>query len=105
MQIVPRGHLNLISVEPTLRDQVILAQLNDDCIKVIKQKLAAGDEKYKCFRQDWQGGIWFGARLVVPKNADLRRQILDEAHCSKLSIHPGSNKMYQDLGKAFGGLE
>jgi hypothetical protein len=34
---------------------------------------------------------------VVPSNEELRRKILNEAHHSKLSIHPGSNKMYHDL--------
>ena len=38
---------------------------------------------------------------MVPKDRELRNQILDEAHSSKLSIHPGSNKMYQDLKKRF----
>jgi hypothetical protein len=35
--------------------------------------------------------------LVVPKSDELRKKILDEAHNSKISIHPGSNKMYHDL--------
>ena len=34
---------------------------------------------------------------MVPSSEELRRKILDEAHNSKLSIHPGSNKMYHDL--------
>jgi hypothetical protein len=35
--------------------------------------------------------------LVVPKNPELRKKILDEAHLSNFSMHPGSNKMYHDL--------
>jgi hypothetical protein len=35
--------------------------------------------------------------LVIPKNQDLKRKILDEAHLSKFSMHPGSTKMYHDL--------
>jgi hypothetical protein len=35
--------------------------------------------------------------LVVPKNEDLKKRILDEAHLSKFSMHPGSTKMYHDL--------
>jgi hypothetical protein len=35
--------------------------------------------------------------LVVPKNPELRKKILDEAHLSKFSMHPDSNKMYHDL--------
>jgi hypothetical protein len=38
---------------------------------------------------------------LIPKNFELRRKILDEAHCSRYSIHPGANKMYQDLKKNF----
>ena len=39
--------------------------------------------------------------LVVPKVPKLRQQILDEAHTTRYSIHPGSNKMYQDLKQKF----
>jgi hypothetical protein len=38
---------------------------------------------------------------VVPKNFEVHRKIIDEAHCSRYSIHPGTNKMYQDLKKSF----
>jgi hypothetical protein len=33
----------------------------------------------------------------VPKNDEVHQQILDEAHLSRYSIHPGSTKMYHDL--------
>ena len=39
--------------------------------------------------------------LSLPKNQELQKQILDEAHLSKFSIHPGSTKMYQDLRQNF----
>ena len=50
---------------------------------------------------DHRGVLWFESRLVVPKNHQLRKQILNEAHLSKFSIHPGSTKMYQDLKQDF----
>jgi len=40
-------------------------------------------------------------RAVVPSNAELRRDILDEAHQTRYTVHPGNNKMYQDLEKRF----
>ena len=101
LEMIPQGTLNHISIEPTLHDQIIMAQLHDEGINIIKQKLSQGEEKYKCFRQDHNGILWFESRIVVPKNHDLRKQILDEAHLSKFSIHPGSNKMYQDLRQNF----
>jgi hypothetical protein len=45
--------------------------------------------------------VWFGKRLVVPVNPEIKKIILDEAHKSKFSIHPGVTKMYQDLIKNF----
>jgi hypothetical protein len=38
---------------------------------------------------------------VVPKVPELRQLILDEANNTRLSIHLGSNKMYQDLKQRF----
>jgi hypothetical protein len=48
-----------------------------------------------------QGVVWFNNHIVVPKDHQLHKQILDEAHLSKFSIHPGSTKMYQDLRRNF----
>jgi hypothetical protein len=45
--------------------------------------------------------VWFEQRLVVLVDPELRKEISDEAHLSKFSIHPGSTKMYQDLRKNF----
>ena len=101
LEIITQGSLNHISVEPTLYDQVIMAQLHDKGVGIIKQKLSAGEGKYKCFHVDHKGILWFEGRLVVPKNHELLKQILDEAHLSKFFIHPGSTKMYQDLRQNF----
>jgi hypothetical protein len=38
---------------------------------------------------------------VVLRDFELRRKIMDEAHYSRYSIHPGTNKIYQDLKKNF----
>jgi hypothetical protein len=55
----------------------------------------------KHFRVDEQGILWFDDCLVVPKDRELKNQIMDEAHLSKLSIHPRSSKMYQYLRPHF----
>jgi hypothetical protein len=97
LEMVPQGSLNHIAMESTLQDNVISTQLRDKGVKIIKQELARGEEKYKCFHLGHKGVLWFDNRIVIPKNHQLRMQILDEAHLSKFSIHPGSTKMYQDL--------
>jgi hypothetical protein len=94
LEIIPQGSLNHLSVEAPLRDNIVLAQRHDKGVRIIKQKLAQGEEKYKCFRVDHEGVLWFNERIVVPKDHKLRKRILDEAHLSKFSMHPGSTKMY-----------
>jgi hypothetical protein len=37
----------------------------------------------------------------VPDIKSIRKLILNEAHDTAYSIHPGSEKMYQDLKKRF----
>ena len=61
----------------------------------IKKLIAEG--RGPQFSIDDQGVVRFKNRLVVLSSDELRRKILDEAYHSKLSIHPGSNKMYHDL--------
>ncbi|GKB58585.1 putative reverse transcriptase domain-containing protein, partial [Tanacetum coccineum] len=39
----------------------------------------------------------FGNRIWIPQYGGLRDLIMHESHKSKYSIHPGSDKMYQDL--------
>jgi hypothetical protein len=65
----------------------------------LHRRLELGEAQ--CFQQDADGVLWFKARLVVPKDFDLRPKIMDETHCSWYSTHPGTNKMYQDLKKNF----
>jgi hypothetical protein len=45
LDMVPQGTLNHISVEPTLHDRIIMAQLNDEGVKIIKQKLSKGERQ------------------------------------------------------------
>jgi len=97
LAIVSEGTLANITITPTLRDQIVAAQKNDVGMDKIRQWLGENDPQVQCFHQDSEGVLWFKNRLVVPKDLELRKRILDEAHLSRYSIHPGSNKMYQDL--------
>jgi hypothetical protein len=101
LEVVPQGNLYALAAESNLYDRIVTAQRNDEYIKTIKQKLAEGDPKYTCFQKDHQDVVWFGKRLVVPVDQEIKKIILDEAHMSKFSIHPGSTKMYQDLKQSF----
>ena len=97
--MLAQGTMSNLELVPTLREQIIAAQRNDQGIAQIKRRLEDGEDL--CFKQDQDGVIWFKNRLVVPKDLELRKQILVEAHLSRFSIHPGSSKMYQDLRQRF----
>ncbi|WVZ52246.1 LOW QUALITY PROTEIN: hypothetical protein U9M48_003328 [Paspalum notatum var. saurae] len=89
---------NLI-IEPTIKEQIITAQKQDKGMAFIREGM--DEKKRACFTLDDQGVLWFKNRLVVPKDMELRKRILDEAHMSMFTMHPGSNKMYQDLKQKF----
>ncbi|GKE28787.1 hypothetical protein Tco_1444171 [Tanacetum coccineum] len=43
------------------------------------------------------GALYYPDRIWVPLKGDVRNLIIDEAHKSKYSIHPGADKTYYDL--------
>jgi hypothetical protein len=40
-------------------------------------------------------------RVYVPNDEEIKKKILEEAHFSLCTIHPGSTKMYQDFKRRF----
>ena len=99
LDLVPSGFLANLEIKSTLEDEIKAAQLRDAGIRKIKKNIASG--KAKCFSIDDSGVVYFGDRLVVPKSGGVKEVILQEAHESPISIHPGSTKMYQDLRSRF----
>jgi hypothetical protein len=83
--------LTNIGLIPTIREEVIAAQRMDLGMGHIRRRLELGE--VKCFREDVDGVLWFKNRLVIHKDFELCRKIMDEAHCSRYSIHPGTNKI------------
>jgi ribonuclease HI len=61
IEVIPSDTLSYISVEPTLLDQIIMAQLGDKRVQIIKENLNQKVEKYKCFRQNTRG--YYGSKI------------------------------------------
>jgi hypothetical protein len=99
LEIIPSGFLANLEVKPSLEDQIKAAQAQDSGVIKIKENIASGVAK--CFSVDDHDTVYFGNHLVVPENSDPKRIILQEAHDSSLSIHPGSTKMFRDLLQRF----
>ncbi|MEX5618522.1 integrase zinc binding domain-containing protein, partial [Pseudomonas syringae] len=62
------------------------------------------DELDECLTQ-WRIGkdvsLRLGSRIVVLNDAALRKEILQESHRSRFTIHPGGTKMYRDMKHTF----
>lgn len=93
LELVEEAFLAALEVQPTLLDQVRKAQVEDVDIQEIKNNMKKG----KCleFSEDEQGTVWFGKRMCVPDQRELKQMTLKEAHEALYSIHPRSTKMYQ----------
>ncbi|WVZ59493.1 hypothetical protein U9M48_009621 [Paspalum notatum var. saurae] len=92
-----KAHCNFIEARPTVESA--MPQKQDKGMAHIRDEI--DDKKKACFKLDEEGVLWFKNRLVVPKDMEPRKKILDEAHTSMFTLHPGSNKMYQDLKQKF----
>jgi hypothetical protein len=99
LRVVSHGRLNNIALIPTIKEDVITAQRTNVGMGHFCRRLELGEAQ--CFRQDVDGVLWFKDHLMVSKDFELRHKIMDEAHYSWYYIHPGTNKMYQDLKKNF----
>nr|GEX75817.1 hypothetical protein [Tanacetum cinerariifolium] len=51
----------------------------------------------KQFERKEDGGLHLAERIWVPVYGNLRTLIMNEAHATRYSIHPGADKMYYDL--------
>ena len=99
IEMIPQGSLANLKIDSNLEAQIITEQKEDKGMKYLKEKIS--NRAPIDFKVDDAGVIWFKDWLVVPKVPELRQRILDEAHTTRYSIHPGSNKMYQDLKQRF----
>ncbi|WVZ63760.1 hypothetical protein U9M48_013367 [Paspalum notatum var. saurae] len=99
MPTVQKAELYNLIIESTIKDQIIAAQKKDKGMAHIRDGI--NEKKKACFKLDEEGVLWFKNHLVVPKDMELMKKILDEAHTSMFTMHLGSNKMYQDLKQKF----
>ena len=99
LEIVPTCFVAAMEVQSTLLGRIREAQKDDKEIAEIKERMSKG--KAKGFREDEYETLCFEDRVYVPNNAEIGKLILQEAHDSPYSIHPGNTKMYLDLKERF----
>ncbi|KAJ9561636.1 LOW QUALITY PROTEIN: hypothetical protein OSB04_006796 [Centaurea solstitialis] len=82
-------------VQTSLKSQILKAQR--EALKADNLKKETLHKLEKEFEEKLDGVQYFKDRIWVPKVDRLRKLIMDEAHQSKYSIHPGADKMYKGL--------
>ena len=96
MQVANTGTL-LASfyVCPLLVDQIKEGQKQVSEMIKLRAEIEGGRKPEFQIRDD--GVIVRGSRMCVPEIGELKREIMEEAHSSAYSMHPGSTKMYNTM--------
>ena len=84
-----------LRVIPDLKHMIVNAQKDDTKLQEIVQLVSTRDKTD--YAIDESGGLLYKSKLCVPNDMDLRKKILYESHNTIFTMHPGGNKMYQDM--------
>ncbi|KAL8120055.1 hypothetical protein AgCh_017258 [Apium graveolens] len=85
-----------VTFQPALMEKIRRCQEG-----VMEQELDTFTGEELGTQKDSQGLYRFFSRVWIPNITELKNEVLQEAHNSRFSIHPGTTKMYQDLKKIF----
>ena len=88
-----------ITVRSDLLDRIKEAQRNDRMVQRWTEEVQK--RELQDFNMSSEGILKYRDRIVVPQDEVIKRDILEEAHRSMYTVHPGSNKMYQDLKRLY----
>ena len=78
-----------------LKQMIVNAQKDDTKLQEMVQLVSTGGKTN--YAIDESRGLLYKSRLCVPNDMDLRKKILYESHNTVFTMHPGGNKMYQDM--------
>jgi len=99
MHIVHKPKEKILAIRPTLIEQIKEEQANDEEAQKIIQHIKKEGTTAFSLRED--NILWHKNQVFVPRRGKTKEIIMDEAHNSTYSIHPGATKMYQDLSQNF----
>jgi hypothetical protein len=95
---------SLVTLKVNLREHVLTQLQQDNWYLKVTSNLQSGrqlDPKYEGYSLETDGMLRYRGRMYIPKNGDIRRIILKEAHRALYCAHPGVKKMYADMRKLF----
>ena len=84
-----------LQVKPDLQDKIRMKQIDDPFLLNLRKGIEQGKPSEFHVRSD--GSVWLRNRICVPDQSDLKLEIMQEAHSTPYTVHPGSTKMYHDI--------
>ena len=84
------------TIQPTISDGIKRALALDSNLVKIANKIHKGKETW--FTPFEDGILHLEGRLCVPKDEEIRTQILSKTHDTHYSVHPGATKIFGETG-------
>ncbi|GJT77949.1 putative reverse transcriptase domain-containing protein [Tanacetum coccineum] len=81
-----------MTLQSSIKDKILAAQK-----EAVDESAGLQKGLDEMIEQRSDGTLYYLDRIWVPLNGDVRTPIMDEAHKSKYSVHPGADKIYYDL--------
>ncbi|GKA02233.1 putative reverse transcriptase domain-containing protein [Tanacetum coccineum] len=81
-----------MTLQSSIKDRILAAQK-----EVVDEFAGLQKGLDEMIEQRSDGTLYYLDRIWVPLKGEVRTLIMDEAHKSKYSVHPGADKMYYDL--------
>ncbi|XP_071923135.1 uncharacterized protein [Coffea arabica] len=88
-----------LSLKSPLMERIKEAQKTDPTIQKRLEKVQNGENLD--FKLGSEGELRFQDRIVAPVDEELRKEIPEESHRSRYTIHPGVNRMYHDVKELY----
>ncbi|GKC12478.1 putative reverse transcriptase domain-containing protein, partial [Tanacetum coccineum] len=81
-----------MTLQSSIKDRILAAQKG-----VVDESVGLQKGLDEMIEPRSDGTLYYLDQIWVPLKGDVRTLIMDEAHKSKYSVHPGADKMYYDL--------
>ena len=89
------GQLANLSIQSSLLEEIRIKQELDDTLLSHMAVVKEGKTTY--FSISGYGFLRYKGRVCMPNDYGIKMKILEEAHTTPYSVHPGSTKMTHDL--------
>ena len=83
-----------LAIVPDLTEKIRLGQALDPQLSLWRQRDEKKGTSLYTIKNDL---VYYKNRVWVPSAGPLRQELMNEAHTTPYSIHPGSTKMFQDM--------